>query len=294
LADILVVGQVALSLLVLAVAGLFLRTLVNLKNIDPGFETRRVLLFEIDPTLAGYQEAQIGSLYRDLQDRLAALPGISSVSYSSDALLNGVLWSGGVQIKGPNAKSSVGTQLFEVGPRFFETMRIPLLAGRAFMPNDLRSTHGVAIVNQSFVRKYFAGQNPIGMRISKNAKDLEVIGVVADTKYDSLRSSIKPTLYFPLTGRSAFFELRTLSNPTVLIPVVRQLVHGLDNNLPLLDIRTQSEVVDRLLFNERLVARLSGLFAVVALGSTVCSRMKFRDGRGRSAFAPPWERLHVM
>jgi predicted permease len=269
LGDFLVVGQVALSVLVLAVASLLLRTLMNLKNIDPGFDTEQVLLVEIDPTLAGYEEARIRSLYRELQDRLAALPGVSSVSYSSDALLNGGLWSGDVQIEGPNAKSNAITQLLAVGPRFFETMQIPLLAGRGFLPSDLGSSHSVAIVNQAFARKFLAGRNAVGARISRKAdgkdKDMEVVGVVADTKYYSLRSSIEPTAYFPLAGRSAYFELRTRANPAAFIPMVRQLVRDVDNNLPILDIRTQSEVVDRLLFNERLVARFSALFGVIAL-----------------------------
>jgi predicted permease len=267
LGDFLVVGQVALSVLVLSVASLLLRTLVNLKNIDPGFDTEQVLLVEIDPTLAGYEEGRIRSLYRDLQDRLAALPGVSSVSYSSDALLNGGLWSGDVQIEGPNAKSSAITQLLAVGPRFFETMRIPLLAGRGFLPSDLGSSHSVAIVNQAFARKFLAGRNAVGARISRKAdgKDMEIVGMVADTKYYSLRSSIEPTAYFPLAGKSAYFELRTRANPAAFIPMVRQLVRGVDNNLPILDIRTQSEVVNRLLFNERLVAWLSAVFGVIAL-----------------------------
>jgi predicted permease len=269
LGDSLVIGQVALSVLVLAVASLLGRTLVNLKGIDPGFDPRQVLLFEINPTLAGYPEPQIRGLYRDLQGRLAALPGVSSVSYSSDALLNGGLWTGQVHVAGPNAKSEVMTQMLAVGPGFFATMRIPLLAGRAFVQSDLGSAQPVAIVNQAFARQFLAGRNPVGSRLGRSAgdKDIEneIIGVVADTKYDQLNKAIAPTAYFPVEGGRAYFEVRAASNPAGLIRAVRQVVSDRDNNLPLLDMRTQSEMVDHLLFNQRLVARLSSLFAVLAL-----------------------------
>jgi predicted permease len=269
LGDSLVIGQVALSVLVLAIASLLGRTLVNLKKIDPGFDPRQVLLFGINPTLAGYPKPQIRDLYRDLQDRLAALPGVSSVSYSSDALLNGGLWTGQVHVAGQSAKSEAMTQMLAVGPRFFATMRIPLLAGRAFVQSDLGSAQPVAIVNQAFARQFLAGRNPVGSRIGRKAgdKDIEneIIGVVADTKYDQLNKAIGPTAYLPVEGGKAYFEVRAASSPAGLIRAVRQVVSDRDNNLPLLDVRTQSEMVDRLLFNQRLVASLSGLFAVLAI-----------------------------
>jgi predicted permease len=269
LGDSLVIGQVALSVLVLAVASLLGRTLVNLKGIDPGFDPRQVLLFGINPTLAGYKEPQIRDLYRDLQDRLAALPGVSSVSYSSDALLNGGLWTGQVHIAGQSAKSEVMTEMLAVGPGFFATMRIPLLAGRAFVQSDLGSDQPVAIINQAFARQFLAGRDPVGWHIGRRAGDKniesEIVGIVADTKYDQLRKGVEPTAYMPVQGGGAYFEVRTATNPAGLIPAVRQVMSGRDDNLPLLDVRTQSEMVDRLLFNERLVARLAGLFAALAL-----------------------------
>jgi len=269
LGDSLVIGQVALSVLVLAIASLLGRTLVNLKGINPGFDPRQVLLFGINPTLAGYPEPQIRGLYRDLQDRLAALPGVSSVSYSSDALLNGGLWTGQVHIAGQSAKSEVMTQMLAVGPGFFATMRIPLLAGRAFVQSDLGSAQPVAIVNQAFARQFLTGRNPVGSRMDRRAgdKDIEneIIGIVADTKYDQLNKAMGPTAYMPVEGGEAYFEVRAASNPAGLIRAVRQVVGNRDNNLPLLDVRTQSQMVDRLLFNQRLVACLAGLFAVLAI-----------------------------
>jgi predicted permease len=266
LGDSLVVGQVALSVLVLVVASLLLRTLVNLKRIDPGFDTRQVLLFEIDPTLAGYTEAHIRGLYRDLQAQLVAQPGVVSASYSMIALLNGGLHKGYVYIKG---QPKIATEIMPVGPGFFETMRIPLLTGRAFAQSDPGSAQPVAIINETFARRFFAGRNPVGLHFGGNAGNKEVereiVGVVADAKYDQLRKVVEPTVYMPLESGWAYFELRTTSNPAGLVPMVRRVVSGLDKNLPLRDVRTQSEMVDRLLFNERLVAHLSGLLAVFAL-----------------------------
>jgi predicted permease len=269
LGDSLVIGQVALSVLVLVVSGLLVRTLVNLKSVDPGFDTRQVLLFGINPMSAGYKEAQIRSLYQGLQGRLAGLPGVISASYSLGALLDGGLMSTAVHIEGQSGKSNVGTEILPIGPGFFETMRIPVLWGRTFVQSDSGSARPVAIINQAFAKQFFAGRNAVGLHIGQKTGDKdvesEVVGVVADTKYDQLRKSSQPTVYMPLGGSWAYFELRTASNPTVLIPSVRQVVNSLDNNLPLLEIRTQSEMVDRLLFNERLVARLSSLFAVLGL-----------------------------
>ena len=279
LGDTLVVGQVALSVMVIAVCSLLVRTLVNLKNIDPGFDVRQVLLFAINPALAGYEEPQIRSLYRNLKERLETLHGVSSVSYSYDTLLSGNLMSGGVHLEEQDNKTDVSSQILQVGPGFFETMRIPLLAGRTFAQSDLDSKHPVAIVNQSFVRQLCGGRNPIGLHLGRSGDttlvsphiashpsvELEIVGIVTDTKYDQLRKAVQPIVYMPLKGADAYFEIRAASNPAVLIPAVRQIVSGLDNNLPLLDVRTQSETVDRLLFNERLVARLSSLFAALAL-----------------------------
>jgi predicted permease len=267
LSSSLVVAQVALSVLVLVSSGLLVRTLVNLKNINPGFDTHNILLFGIDPTLAGYKADHIQSLYRDLQTQFAAVPGVLSVSYSRDALLDGSRSSTLVHIEGQSGDSSVVAQILSVGPSFFETMRIPLLAGRAFAAPDLDSAHAVAVVNQTFARKFFLGRNPLGLHFGDGGAkaEREIVGIVADAKYDQLRKDVEPTAYVPLRGGSAHFALRTARDVGAILPAVRQIASGLDNNLPLFDVRTQSETVDRLLFNERLVARLSALFGVLAL-----------------------------
>ena len=261
LGSALVVAQVALSVVVLTGAGLLIRTLANLRNINPGFDTHNVLLFGINPGLAGYNQDRIQTLYSELQTRLASMPGVISASYSGGTLLNAGLWTSGVHIEGQQEKTTVQTDMFSVGPEFFETMRLPLLNGRTFAASDLRSTQAVAIVNQTFVHRFLEGRNPIGVHLGER----EIVGVVADAKYDELRKPIEPIAYVPVQGGEAYFALRTSTKPEALIPEVRRIVGALDDNLPLFDIRTQTQTIDRLLFNERLVANLASLFGALAL-----------------------------
>jgi predicted permease len=259
----LVVAQVALSLVVLMAAGLFLRTLGKLKSIDPGFDTRNVLLFSIDPTLAGYKDDNIQNVYDEVERRIAASPGVLSVSYSNDALLNGGIWSGSVQIEGQS--ETVDTQLLAAGPDFFETLRIPLLKGRTFRASDERSTRLVAIVNQAFVREFLESRDPLGLHLKQDDQEREIIGVVADTKYDDTRKQNAPTAYVLLKNGWVMFAVRTAASPNALIPMVYRVVSEVDNNLPVFSVRTQEQVIDRLLFNQRLVARVCSLFALFVL-----------------------------
>jgi predicted permease len=261
----LVIAQVTLSIVVLIGAGLLLRTLEKLRSINSGFDTRNVLLFSVDPTLAGYKKENIQNVYDELERRLVALPGVVSASYSSEALLDGGLWSSDVHLKGQAEKSSAEVQLLAVGPDFFETMQIPLVMGRTFRAADLRSTQMVAVVNQALVRKFPESKDLFGLPLMWNDHQLEIVGVVANTKYDRLQKEDEPTLYIPLKSGEVTFALRTGPAPTALIPAVRQIVNEVDENLPVFGVRTQSQTIDRLLFNQRLVARLSSLFGVLGL-----------------------------
>jgi predicted permease len=264
----LVVMQVALSMVVLAGAGLLLRTLNKLHSIDPGFDTRNILLFSINPELAGYSKKQISGLYANLQTRLAALPGVANASYSSHAILDGGLSTEDVRVEGHADKNTVESQMLSVGPDYFETMKIAVVDGRVLTESDMSSTQLVAVVNREFVRKFAGGRNPIGLHFGgTDPKDpqWQIIGVVGDTKYESLRGAKGPTAYVPLTAGGATFELRTAVPQVGLMPAVRNLVHEMDNNLPIIRMSTQSDAVDRLLFNERLVARLFGLFGALGL-----------------------------
>lgn len=312
LGDLLVVAQVALSIVVLIGAGLLVRTLRNLETINPGFDTHNILLFGINPTMAGYKDRQTDELYRDLQQQFAAMPGVLSVSYSEEALLSDSRSSTSVHLDGAPPKSNLNTDLLPVGLDFLPAMRIPLRGGRAFTSADFASasethaavaaadeaankarTAGAApvaasaakpsgpepapvpvIVNQAFVRKYLSGRDPLGLHMGNAEGDepatgprpgYRIVGIAADSKYYSLRHEIEPTMYSPLVSNLANFELRTAADPNALISQVRQIVARADSNLPLFDVRTQTEQIDKTLYQERLVSRLSSIFALLAL-----------------------------
>jgi predicted permease len=304
----LVVVQVGLSMIVLIGAGLMVRTLENLHSINPGFDTRNVLLFGIDPKLQGYSGAQVQRLYRNLQDQIAELPGVISVSYSSDTLLSGGLWTEDVHVEGQPLKTTEQVDMLAIGPRFLKTLRIPLLEGRTFNAADFeeaaqastsvdpqrdaasnmaasKSSASVGpsipvLVNVAFVNHYFANQNPLGRTITQgNSQDTsggsevgkprtpswEIVGVVGNTKDLDLRREIHPGVYVPLTSGGAHFAIRTAVEPAALIPAVRDLANRLDSNVPLFAVQTQSESIDSLVMQERVIARLAGFFGLLAL-----------------------------
>ena len=280
----LVVAQVALAIVVLVAAGLLVRTLANLRSIDVGFDSHNILIFGIDPTLIGYKGPQANSLYRDLQGRLSETPGVQSASYSIGPLLSGGLMITGFHWPGTPQDQESQADALDVGPNFFETMRIPLLVGREFSDSDFKlsvandgatptSAPTPAIVNQAFVEKYLGKEDPLGKRFGQAEATadepanpgFEIIGVVRDAKYGDLRRDIHAMMYMPQRFGGATFELRTAADPQAILPAVREAVAQVSTNLPLYDVKTQSEQIDRLLFQERLVARLSGFFALLAL-----------------------------
>ena len=277
LGNTLVIAQVALAVVVLAGAGLLVRTLENLRSVDLGFNARNLLNFNVNPTLLGYNANQIESLYRDLQGRLAATPGVISASYSMVPLLSNEVGVMGFHWPGTPQDEESDADLLGVGLGFFKTMGIPFLAGRDFTASDFAlyaadggtpptdAPHPV-IVNEAFVKKYLGQKNPLGKLFGTDMPPGdEIIGVVRDTKYNSLREDIKPTVYSPQTTMGATFELRTAAGPQAIIPTIRKVVTEVNPDLPLFDITTESQQIDRLLFQERLVARLASFFGALAL-----------------------------
>ena len=278
----LVVAQVALAIVVLVGAGLLVRTLQNLRSIDVGFDSHNLVLFGINPSLAGYKDEQVDSFYRDLQSRLAETPGILSASYSMVPLLSGNLMITGFHWPGTPQDRESESDTLAVGPDFFSTMQIPFFAGRGFDASDYKIAANKAasatvpkpvVVDQTFVSKYLGKENPLGKRFGESAGSedepaspgYEIIGVVRDSKYGDLRREINPMMYTPQTGLGASFEVRTAGDPQALVPVIRTTVAQIDPNLPLRDVTTESQQIDRLLFQERLVARLSSFFGLLAL-----------------------------
>lgn len=286
MSNMLVSLQVALAVLVLATAGLLVRTLGNLKSIDPGFDTHNLLLFGVNPRLAGYKGSQVKHVYQELQERLSSLPGVTSVGYSWAPLLAGSHSGTMFHRPGtpPDSKDLVRVDIMEIGPNFFTTLRIPMLAGRDLSPADFDAaartspfegakTLTPVLVNQSFVQTYFPGQNPLGKIVGNSlAKGpfpafpgWQIVGVVGNTKYSSLRDAIKPAIYSAASDGNAFFELRTSVNPESLVPTVSKTVNSVDDNLAMVDINTQKGQIDRQLSDDRMVAELSSFFGLLAL-----------------------------
>ena len=268
----LVVGQVALAILALSGAGLLVRTLENLKSINPGFDTHNILLFTVDPSLNNYTSAQARSLYSQMLQRIEAVPGVISATYSFDSLLSGNYWDTSFRIEGERQNTQHETLGLAAGPKFFETMGIPLLAGRVLAPQDFSlppdSQWMPAVINEAFARSFFKDQDPLGRRISgvgHQGTSHQIVGIVGDTKFRALRSEITPTLFVPAGGGEAVFQVRTVVDPRTVTAAVRSVVSQLDKDLPLLSIETETEQIERSLFQERLMARLSSFFGGLSL-----------------------------
>ena len=283
----LVAVQMALAIVVLVTAGLLVRTLSNLKNLDPGFDTHSLLLFGVDPRLAGYTGDKVDNLYRDLQQKFSALPGVTSASYSWRPLLSGGLST--TSFLKPGAASSsqekVDADELSIGPNFFATLRVPFLSGHDFTSADFAAAAANSgdktelaptpvIVNQAFVRSYYPNSNPLGERFADNetvepgenkSAGYQIVGIVSDAKYNSLRREVKPTFYIPNIGGEAFFELRTATDPTAMIPAIRNIVGHENQDLALFRISTESQAIDRQVFSERITAQLASFFGLLAL-----------------------------
>ena len=293
----LVAVQMALAIVVLVVAGLLVRTLNNLKSLNPGFDTQNVLLFGIDPRLAGYKGQQIDNLFFELQEKFSAIPGVTSATYAWYPFLSGGLWNTSFHRpgtppptkqemeSGAAEKNQVDSDVYPVGPKFFSTWGIARQSGRDFTPSDYvvaasndgdkpSSNPTPVIVNQEFARQYFPGKNPLGEIFGEQeptgigdakAPGYLIVGVVANSKYNSLRREITPCFYQPNVGGQAFFDLRTGTDPLSLVPTVKNIVDQQSHDLAVFRISTETEAIDRQVFTEKMIARLSSLFGLLAL-----------------------------
>ncbi len=269
----LLVMQVAISLVLLIAAGLFLRTLQNLRNVDVGFNTRNLVLFRVNPALNRYDDARTAALYRDMQERLGAIAGVRSVALANVQLLSGSVNSTSIFVQGRtyprDQRDSINRLL--ISPGFFETMEMPMRVGRTFTDRDDAKAPKVAIINETAARKYFANENPIGQHIGSNleqAGQIEIVGILRDAKYDSVRDEAPPTMYVPYLQRplqGAVFHVRTAGDPAGAIGVIRDAMRKIDPNLPLMNVATQTETVEKRLQQERVFAQAYALFGALAL-----------------------------
>lgn len=270
----LLVVQVAMSLVLLVGAGLFVRTLRNLENVDVGFNRDNVLLFNVEPALNGYSNAQIAQLYQRMTERLDAVPGVRSSTISLIPLLSGRGRTSSIYLQGHTEQSgqSDDAKVNTVGPAFFDTLEIPILMGRNLSLADSETAPKVAVVNQLLAQKYFGDENPLGRRFgfgsAQNSAQIEIVGVVKDAKYTGARDDTEPTIYLPYLQsipKWATFIVRTNGNPISMIASIRESMHEIDNNLPLFDIKTQNQQAEESLSQERLFATLSSFFGILAL-----------------------------
>ena len=276
LGNVLVVVQVALSLVLVAGAGLLLVTFVRLETLDPGFERAHVLLMDVDLGEKTTSPAQRGAAFTRVLEHVRALPGVRSASDSDETPLGGAVDASYLQIEGYTSPGTERELVFlnEVSDRYFETLDTHLVAGRDFNPHDAAGSPRVAIVNETFVKKYFHGQNPIGRRYraeqgNKLGDPVEIIGLVRDAKYLDLREDFHPTVYVASSqnakpGKVVTFELGAAGSPTALIEELKRAVAAIDPDASL-QFRTLAGQVDESLARERLLAVLAGFFGGLAL-----------------------------
>jgi macrolide transport system ATP-binding/permease protein len=275
LSSLLVISQIAVALLLIIAAGLFVRTLSNLHSVELGFNRENVLLFSLNAKPAGYKDAALAGFYADLRTRFRAIPGVREVSLSNFPLVSGAGAQHGVTIPGVPAPPGrePGTSVLKVGPSFLTAMQIPVLLGREIQERDMTGSAKFAVVNEIFAKKYFAGERPIGRRFGLSedgSADIEIIGVAKSARYNSLKRDIPPLVYVPFTqdlrGLSGVsFELRTAGDPLALVSTVRQIVSQSDPRVPISNINTQSRQIDQTINQERTFAQLCTSFAVLAL-----------------------------
>jgi len=267
----LVIAQVALSIVILAAAGLFVRTLVNLETQDVGFDTQNLLLVSVDPGARNVDVDRYQSLRDELDRRFEELPGVVSTSYSTFWPLGGGYAKVRLAVADDPEKLELPSGELWVGQNFFPTMGISLFSGRDFTADDFDNNANpqAVVVNRMLARRLFGTKNPLGQRVIDTLRPKllhEIVGVVADVKSGDPRNEIQPTVYFPqINNGGANFELRTSGDPRALIPAVRRLVSDLNSNATVSAIRTQTEQLDRLFYQERLFAWLSSLFGLLAL-----------------------------
>jgi predicted permease len=255
----LVIAQVAVSLVLLVGAGLFIRTLRNLQSVELGFNAENLLLFKADARAKGYKNEQIAPLYQQMIERLEALPGVRSATISEITLLSGGVINGPAYAHGRTPLPKAERIVFQQNVRwnYFATMGMPLLSGRSLTPQDDERAPKVAVINQTMARRFFAAENPLGQRFGfepNKSGDFEIVGVVGDTKYTEQRQenpSVAYLSYLQRSLRGTTFAVRTAGDPKEMIGAIREAVRHVDRDLPLFQIKTQREQADEALAQER-------------------------------------------
>ncbi len=271
--NVLIVGQVAFSFLSLVMAALFLRSIDRAYQIDPGFETKKLALFMTNPGQAGYTKPQIEAFYKDVRERVAALPGIASVSWSANLPLWGRLASG-LKIEGRTQRSKadiITSVMNTVDVNYFETARVPIIEGHGFTAVDRADSTPVAVVNQKAARDYWPGQSALGKRIQlpgeKNFR--QIVGIARTANYSSLGEPAQPCVYVPLAQNfsdAMTLYVRSKGDPQGILLSVQQTVRTLAPRISVDDVRTGAKILDQGLFGARIAVALLAVFGLLALG----------------------------
>jgi predicted permease len=269
----LVVAQVALSLLLLVGAGLFARSLQNLRALDPGFRADRLVAFAVQPALSGYDEARTRAFAVRVQDELRALPGVADAAVGTGRLMANSAWRRTVKVPGRERKEGEdwSPQTTLVSPGFFGTLGFTLASGRDFTRGDVASAPRVAVVNEAFARFFFDGQDPVGRRFGwgrEKGDEIEIVGMVKDAKVNNLRDEIPRMVYIPLPQQDRVqgfsFYVRTAMSEDAVIPAIRQTMGRVDAQIPVYNFSTMREQIGESLYAERMVAALSAAFGMLA------------------------------
>ena len=273
----LIAVQVALSFLLLFGAGLFVRSLQNLKTKETGFQgMQNLVTFQVSPAKGGYDVPRAVNFYRDLLDSIRALPGVKTAGFAAVAVLHGDEWDNTMAVEGHEAKDGENMQAFmnSPSPGYFKTMGIPILEGRDFDARDVHADSKVAIVNQTFARHFFGDSSALGKHIANGVKppklDTEIIGVAADSLYEGPREGVRRQVFIPnySNGTNAFY-VRTTSESKAMYAAIRGAIKKLDASMPVYEMKTLETQLDETLLTERLIALLSAGFGILATGLAV-------------------------
>lgn len=268
--------QIALSMSLLVAAGLFTKSLMNISRVDLGIKADNVITFTVSPTLNGYTPDRSRQFFDQLQDRLAALPGVTGVTNALVPLIAGNNWGNSVAVEGFPAgpDTDVDSRFNEIGPGYFRTLSVPLVSGREFTSADTFGAPKVAIVNEAFAKKFNLGRNAVGKHISQspgpNSKlDIEIVGLAQNAKYSDVKRDTPPVFFVPsrqeekVFGFTTFY-VRTSTDPESFLANIPKVVSGIDPNLPVEDLRTLPEQVRENVFLDRMISVLSAAFAMLA------------------------------
>ncbi len=268
----LVTAQVALSFLLLFGAGLFVKSLQNLQTTDTGVALDNLVTFQLSPALNGYDNEKAVLFYRELLERLRTAPGVASAALAAVPILAGDEWDSSMAVEGHTPRDGEDMQAYmnALSPRYFQTMKIPMIEGRDFTALDAKETSTVAIVNRRFAEHFFPGRSAVGKRLGrgggpKSKLTIEIIGVVADSLYEGPREGVRRQVFVPNWGKnSAAFYVRTQAGSGSAYTAVRNEVKRLDASMPVYGMKTLEAQLDETLLTDRLIAMLSAGFGLLA------------------------------